>query len=70
MESMFTGDLMEQALGAAFGKIIDDALQPILVRLTEIETVLATLSTQQSTVADAIETVKAKGGMLGKMLGG
>lgn len=69
--------MMEEGIKDAFGAAFDHAVHPILVRLTEIETLLATVSAQQqqllsfvSGLNDDIQKVRNGGGFIGKLLGG
>lgn len=62
--------MMEEGIKDAFGSAFDHAVQPILVRLTELEGAINTLISQQTELLDVVRAVKAKGGMVGKLLGG
>lgn len=62
-------DLMEQMIGAAFSKLLDDALRPVVQRLTELEIQLGTVCSTVADVQALVDRVKSKGGMAAKVLG-
>lgn len=64
-----TDDLMAQALGAAFSKVLEDALQPLVIKIADLQAQILAMSNQQQIVMDMIETVKTKGGFMAKQLG-
>lgn len=65
---MFPDEMMQQAIGQAFGKCMEDALQPLVVRLTEVETQLATLSKQQERLLALVDQFTSSGSGIAKRL--
>ena len=63
-------DIMGMALQAAFGSLLDDAVKPIVYRLTEIEGSLNTLLAKVQKLEDDLDKVRNGGGMLARVLGG
>lgn len=66
---MFGGGMMTEALDAAFGQVIRDALQPILERLTDLQTQVTALEATQAQLLAVVERAKANG-WVAKLLGG
>ena len=61
-------DLMEQAIEAAFQKVLEDSLQPLVVRLTDLEVQITALrnsvdllTEQQKQVTMLVEAFKGNG---------
>jgi len=61
-------DLMELAIEAAFQKVLEATLQPLVTRLTELEVLISTLSAQQAEVLALVNGLKANG-MAKRLLG-
>lgn len=63
-------DMMQEAMDMAFGAVVRDALQPLIVKLTDLEVQIAVLTSQVATVMEAFESVRTGKGMLSRMLNG
>jgi hypothetical protein len=61
-------DMMGQAVEAAFLKVFQDAIQPLLQRLTEVEVTVNMMASQQAELVALIDKVKNGNGMLSKLL--
>lgn len=63
-------DMMQEAMDAAFGGVLRDALQPILVKLTDLEAQVAALTTRLDSAMELVDQVRNGKGMLARFLNG
>jgi hypothetical protein len=77
MNPVMPNDMMSEAIDAAFGGVIRDALQPVVERLTDTLAQVAALTAQvealqasQAELLLMVERAKAGNWMVAKLLGG
>lgn len=63
-------DMMQEAMDAAFGAVIREALQPILVKLADLEVQVTALTSQLDSAMELVDQVRNGKGMLARFLNG
>lgn len=59
---------MEDMIEAAFQKVLQDALQPLLERLTDLQVQVTTLTRQQGELLAIVDGVRNSNSMLARFL--
>lgn len=63
-------DVMQEAMDVAFGAALDTHLQPLVVKITDLEVQVSTLTVQVAAALELVDQIRNGKGMLARFLNG